>query len=147
MSPIVRATIVLIEDGNILLVEENGDGLACPGWSLPGGKLESGETLEQCAIRETKEETGLDISVDQLLYLCDRLQANRHIVHVTFLVKRVGGTLRAGHGPDADVIKTVQMVPLKSLCEYGYSSQFRDLAISGFPGRGSYRGSVKNIGL
>ncbi len=36
-------------------------------WSLPGGVMDIGETLEQCVIRETKEETGLDIEITGLL--------------------------------------------------------------------------------
>ncbi len=54
------ATIITRGDEVLLLKRKNahGDGT----WSTPGGHLDFGETPEQCAIRETREETGLDIS-------------------------------------------------------------------------------------
>ena len=113
------------------------------------GTLEVGETLEECAIRETKEETGLDVSVEKLLYVCDRIQDDNHVVHITFAVRRRGGCLQVGTEPepDANPITDVRMVPIESLCEFGYTQRFRDLAMEGFPGSGSYQGLVQNIGL
>ena len=87
--------------------------------------------------------------MDRLLYVCDRIQDEAHVVHVTFLVKRVGGTLTIGvePEPDANPITDVRMVPLSSLCDFGYTERFRDLALEGFPGSGAYRGLIENIGL
>ena len=145
----VRATAALIEDGSILLVEQRVTESLDRGWSLPGGRLEPGETLEACVIREVKEETGVDVVMDRLLYLCDRLQDDRHIVHVTFAVKRVGGRLRLGVEPEpgAHPIKSVRMVPLALLGACGFSDRFRELAMTGFPESGTYQGLVENIGL
>ncbi|RLI98177.1 MAG: hypothetical protein DRP00_02505 [Candidatus Aenigmatarchaeota archaeon] len=60
MRPIVGVGVLIIKDGKVLLGKRNEE----PGkntWSLPGGKLEFGETFEVCAKREVKEETGLDV--------------------------------------------------------------------------------------
>lgn len=148
-APRVRATAVLVEDGHILLVEQRVTESLARGWSLPGGTLEFGETLRDCVVREMREETGLDVAVERLLYVCDRLQDGRHVVHVTFAVRRVGGRLRPGVEPEADAnpIQGVAMVPLASLREYGFSQRFCELALAGFPGSGSYQGTVTNIGL
>ena len=149
MNQKVRATIVLIESDQILLVQQKVTDSLERNWSLPGGTLEAGETLEACAIRETKEETGLDVSLERLLYICDRIQDDNHVVHITFAVKREGGCLQVGiePEPDANPITDVKMVPLESLCEFGYTQRFRDLAMAGFPESGSYQGLVQNIGL
>ena len=149
MNPKVRATAVLIEGDHILLTEQKVSKSLDRSWSLPGGTLETGETLEACVIREVKEETGLEVTVDRLLYVCDRIMDNRHVVHITFAVKHVGGELQLGVEPEADAnpIKSVKMVPLSELHVYGFSERFCKLARSGFPDSGTYRGAVANIGL
>ena len=149
MDPKIRATAVLIENDHILLTEQKVTESLRRSWSLPGGTLEFGETLEECVIREVKEETGLDIIVGKLLYVCDRILDERHVVHITFSVKRAGGSLHVGVEPEADAnpIKSVKMVPLSKLCEYGFSARFCELARAGFPNSGTYQGLVHNIGL
>jgi ADP-ribose pyrophosphatase YjhB (NUDIX family) len=149
MNPKVRATTVLIEKGCILLVEQQVTESLDRKWSLPGGTLEAGETLEACVVRETREETGLDVALDKLLYVCDRIVDDRHVVHITFAVKRLGGDLQLGAEPElgASPIKSVKMVPLAFLGEYGFSQRFCELAMAGFPEGGTYQGLVTHIGL
>lgn len=62
----------LVPGGSALIVDDHGAILMqcrsdSGNWSLPGGVMEIGETLEQCVIRETKEESGLDIEITGLL--------------------------------------------------------------------------------
>ncbi|MBN2394352.1 MAG: NUDIX hydrolase [Anaerolineae bacterium] len=149
MQPKVRATAVLIEDGTILLVEQKVSTSVQRAWSLPGGTLEFGETLEACRIREVCEETGLHVAIERLLYICDRIADGRHVVHITFAVKRTGGRLHTGiePEPDANPIRSVRMVPLNTLADYGFSERFVTLAMQGFPNAGTYKRSVENIGL
>ena len=149
MRPKVRATAVLIEDGSILLVEQNVSASVQRAWSLPGGAVEPGETLETCLVREMQEETGLHVTIERLLYVCDRIADGRHVVHITFAVKRIGGCLSTGSEPepDANPIHSVRMVPLTALAEYGFSEHFINLAMQGFPNAGTYQGAIENIGL
>jgi ADP-ribose pyrophosphatase YjhB (NUDIX family) len=149
MHPEVRVTAVLVEDGHILLVEQRVTESSRRGWSLPGGALEFAETLEGCIVREVREETGLLVDVDRLLYLGERIADGRHVVHVTFAVKRVGGALQCGAEPEAGAnpIRSVKMVPLVQLPHYGFAPRFCELALAGFPGSGTYQGAVGNIGL
>ncbi|MGV9678588.1 NUDIX domain-containing protein [Nocardia sp. NPDC003482] len=57
------SALVTDPEGRILMQRRGDSG----NWSLPGGAMELGETLPQCVIRETKEETGLDIEITGLL--------------------------------------------------------------------------------
>jgi len=147
MEPIVRVTGVLIEGDQILLVEQ--DVTKSRHWSHPGGALEFGETIEQCLVREMKEEIGLDVSVNGLIYVCDRIQNDSHVVHITFLVSKKGGKLGTGDGPEfaKGKIKSVKMVPVCDLSEHGFSTTYCNLVESGFPDRGAYKGNIANIGL
>jgi len=137
----VRPTGILIEDGKILLVRQQASDRR--NWSLPGGHLEYGETIEHCLVREMKEETGLDIRVKELLYVCDRFRhLKSHVVHMTFLVERVGGELRSA----VDLQKTdepileITVVPVDELPAYGFSRKFCRLVKDNFPNRGTYQG-------
>lgn len=64
--PHVVVTAVVIRDKAILMTERRYSPFRGM-WSLPGGHLEFGERLEEAAVRETKEETGIDIAVTQFL--------------------------------------------------------------------------------
>ena len=137
-------TGVLIEDDQILLLNQDTDGPRT--WSLPGGKVEDGETLAQALVREMREETGVEVRPGRLLYLCDHVQA--HVVHITFEVERVGGEVGAvEEGKDTRPIRGVEFVKLSELAGLGFSDTFMRLAQSGFPGAGSYMGPKSAIGL
>jgi ADP-ribose pyrophosphatase YjhB (NUDIX family) len=143
----VRVTGVVIEDDRILLLnQDTGTGRA---WSLPGGKVEEGETLADALIREMREETGLQVEPGRLLYVCDHLPGDgTHVVHLTFEASRIGGT--AGEvtaGLDTRPIRGVEFVKLADLAPLGFGERFAELAMAGFPGAGSYMGAKANIGL
>ena len=146
MKLMVRPTGILIENQKILLVKQ--EVTEKRHWSLPGGKLEPGESLEQCLVREIKEETGLDISVKELLYVCDRMYKGNHVVHITFLVERIGNkpqesnwTYKDRHASSSSkTVREIQMVPVIELTSYGFSHTFLQLVEAGFPERGSYKG-------
>jgi ADP-ribose pyrophosphatase YjhB (NUDIX family) len=87
----IRVTGILIERGKILIVKQR----VTPGraWSLPGGRLENGETLEEGILREVLEETGLNAKVVKLLYLCDKTDVTPPILHIIFLLERESGKI------------------------------------------------------
>jgi mutator protein MutT len=143
----VRPTIVLIEDNRLLVIKQRVTDTRK--WSLPGGKLEPGETIEQCLIREMKEETGLEIKVKELLYITDRYRGmDTHIVHMSFLVERTGkkpGEFEWTHddpspSKSSTKIREIRLVPIDELTSLGFTPTFQRLVKDNFPGRGSYKG-------
>ena len=146
MRLMVRPTGILIEGQKILLIKQ--DVTEKRHWSLPGGKLEPSESIEQCLVRELKEETGLDISVKELLYVCDRIHKDNHVVHMTFLIDRVEGKtlpLNLKHkdlhaSSSSKIIREISIVPVEKLTTYGFTPKFCQLVKANFPERGSYKG-------
>lgn len=117
------------------------------GWSLPGGRLERGESMEGAIIREMMEETGLEVSVECLLYLSDVMPMDK-IIHVTFLLKYISGQIRPpDNSRDENPIGEVRFVDIGELSDFGFSEKFARLVKDRFPGRGSYMGDKANIGL
>ncbi len=83
-------------------------------WALPGGKLEENETTEECAIREMKEETGLEIKIVKLIGVySDPKRDQREIVSVAYLAKRVSGMLKSGD--DAKEAKWFELINFPKL--------------------------------
>lgn len=117
-------------------------------WSLPGGRLERGETLSQGLIREMKEETGLDVEIVRMLYLCDVAASSNTILHITFLIKRIGGEIELPSNEfDENPIHDVKFVPISELVQYGFSEKFIQVIRDGFSNAGNYVGDKINIGL
>jgi mutator protein MutT len=130
----VRVTAVVVEDSERILVLDQ-DTESARSWSFPGGRIEADETAEQALIREVREETGLDIAVGRLLYVCDVVGAQ--VIHLTFECCRVGGTPGAvAQGKDTRPIRGVQFVKLADLPGLGFSERFVESARAGWPAPG-----------
>ena len=84
-------------DGRILVVRTTYLG---PGWSLPGGRVEHGETPHAAAARETREETGLEVQVDRLLLVDARKGRD---VSFVFAGHLVGGEMEPQLGEISEV--------------------------------------------
>jgi len=90
--PIVCAgAVVRDQDGRLLLIRR-AHAPSMGLWSVPGGRVEAGETPAQAAAREVLEETGLHVDVERLLAT---VQIGDYLVHDFAAVVR-GGTLQAG---------------------------------------------------
>jgi ADP-ribose pyrophosphatase YjhB (NUDIX family) len=91
---LVTGTVVADEDGRILLGRREIEP-ASGRWTLPGGFLEEGESLQQGAIRETLEEVGLRVALRRLLGIYSLVPLSL-VLHV-FEATPVGGEARPGH--------------------------------------------------
>jgi len=142
----IRITGILIENNEILLVQQKLSDKRK--WSLPGGRLERGETLSQGLIREMKEETGLDVEILRMLYLCDVATSSNTLLHITFLLKKRSGEIELPSNEfDENPIHDVKFVPISELVQYGFSEKFIQVIKDGFPNAGNYVGDKINIGL
>ncbi|MFE4525818.1 NUDIX hydrolase [Cytobacillus firmus] len=92
----VDVTYVLIfdeQDENVLMVKNKGKNASY--YTLPGGAVEPGETLEEAAIREVKEETGLDVEISDGFSVSEAFFEERghHAIFFTFRGKITGGEI------------------------------------------------------
>jgi ADP-ribose pyrophosphatase YjhB (NUDIX family) len=93
--PEVAVGAVAVDDGRLLLVRR-GSPPQSGRWSLPGGRVERGETLAQALEREMREETGLTTRCGRFLGWVERIGPDHHFVILDFAVEVSGGTLHAG---------------------------------------------------
>lgn len=82
----IRVGVVVERDGVLLLVRHKKQDRE-PYWVLPGGRLEPGETIRECAERELLEETALKGRFIRVLYVSEFLAENRHTIDVTVQVE------------------------------------------------------------
>jgi len=96
-SPSLAADSILYESGKILLVRRGQDPYAGY-YALPGGIMDSHETLEECAVRELKEETGIEGEILALLNVYSQPERDPRVrmVSAVYVVRRRGGELIAG---------------------------------------------------
>ena len=117
--PLVGVGAVVVDGARVLLVRRGHEPLKGE-WSLPGGAVEVGETLEVAIAREVREETGLEIDVGPMVDVLDRIRFDAdgrvlyHFVLIDFVCKAAGGTLTCG--TDAADVK---WAPVMELTQYG----------------------------
>lgn len=141
----IRVTGILLHKGKLLIVKQRLSEKRH--WSLPSGRLEHGETLEQAAVREIFEESGITTQVERLLYICDVSPMNQ-VVYITFFMTYVKGDIcLPDNSHDENSISDVVFAGIERLTDYGFSEKFITLINDGFPEQGSYMGDKSNIGL
>lgn len=111
---IPAAGAVIRDDAGRLLLVQRGHEPNRGLWSLPGGRVQNDETDESAVIREVRQETGLDVVVDNELGSVN-IPGDQDIVYVVrdFRCTVVGGALRAGDDADAaDWFTAAQLLEL-----------------------------------
>ena len=92
---IERACAIIIEEGRILLMHRRKAGIEY--YTVPGGKIEPGETPEQACVREVLEETGLTVEITSEFAVLSNLGRTERY----FCARKLSGDLRLG-GPEAE---------------------------------------------
>ncbi|WP_313894422.1 NUDIX hydrolase [Psychrobacillus sp.] len=109
----VNVVYVLLIDElgqNVLMVKNKGTGLSY--YTLPGGAVENDETLEEAAIREVKEETGLDVQVDGIFSVGEAFFEERghHAIFFTFVGKIIGGEINISLPEEIEEVTWMDLV-------------------------------------
>jgi 8-oxo-dGTP diphosphatase len=117
--PVIGVGAVILDGHRVLLIKRAHEPLKGQ-WSLPGGGVELGETLESAVAREVREETGLDVEVGPIIDVLDRIVKDadggveHHFVLVDFVCRQSGGEVCSASDADA-----AEWVPLDALPHYG----------------------------
>jgi 8-oxo-dGTP diphosphatase len=115
--PIVAVGAVIIDGERVLLIKRANEPSKGE-WSLPGGAVEVGESLEAALAREVREETCLDVTVGPVVEVLDRIRRDEidrvkyHYVIVDYLCHPRGGT--AACGSDAEEVRWAALDDLAS---------------------------------
>ena len=114
--PLIGVGAVVFGAGDEILLIKRGKAPHYGRWMVPGGTLEWGETLEDAAIREVREETGIDIEIEMFVEIIEAItpgQDGFHFVIMDYAARAVSGVLAA----DSDALDAV-WAPIESLNAY-----------------------------
>jgi ADP-ribose pyrophosphatase YjhB (NUDIX family) len=124
-QPVVGIGAVIIKEGKIALIKRSNEPSKGK-WTIPGGLVELGESLEAAVIRETKEETCLDIENPSLIDVVDNVDLDEqgkiryHYIIIDYLVHVISGNIQA-----ASDAAELLWVPLGEVENYNLTASFR----------------------
>lgn len=128
-NPALTVDTIIVEDNKVILIKRLNDPFRdC--WAIPGGFVEYGERVEDAAIREAKEETGLDIELTGLIgvYSDPARDPRGHTVTVAYLAKVTGGKLKSDS--DARDAKFISIDKVRNMkLAFDHNEIFKDSGI------------------
>jgi len=113
-GPALAVDLVIKARGGVVLVRRKNEPYK-DRWALPGGFVEYGEKVEHAAVREAREETGIEVKLQGLLgvYSDPSRDPRGHTVSICYLAKWAGGKLRSGS--DAKDVGIFRKIPWQEL--------------------------------
>ena len=110
-NPLPTVDIIIETNGGIILIDRKNKPF---GWALPGGFVDYGESLEQAAMREALEETGLQISLKEQLktYSAPDRDSRYHTISTVFIATAEGSPLAGDDASKADIFMEQDLPPL-----------------------------------
>lgn len=105
----IRVSAAIIMKDNKIFVTQRGYGEFKDWWEFPGGKIEEGETPEECLKREIKEELEADINIDKYLCTVEYDYPNFHLKMECFICSLIDGHLELVEAEDAKFITNDQL--------------------------------------
>lgn len=105
----IHVSAAIIMKDNKIFVAQRGYGEFKDWWEFPGGKIEEGETPEECLKREIKEELKADINIDKYLCTVEYDYPNFHLKMECFICSLIDGHLELVEAEDAKFITNDQL--------------------------------------
>jgi ADP-ribose pyrophosphatase YjhB (NUDIX family) len=124
----IAVNVAVIDNGKILLTKRDD----FETWILPSGGVEEGESLARAAIRETKEETGLDVELIRLVGVYSRISGVFPGYMILFAAKPIGGEIRCQEG-ETIAVEWFDFDEIPSPLSLGHARRIKD-AIEGKTG-------------
>jgi 8-oxo-dGTP pyrophosphatase MutT (NUDIX family) len=124
----IAVNVAILHEGKILLTQRED----FETWILPSGGVENGESLAQAAIREIKEETGLDVVLTRLVGAYSRLGSWSAGYMILFAAKPIGGEIKCQEG-ETIAVEWFAFDELPSPLSLGHKRRIQD-AIHGVSG-------------
>lgn len=124
-NPVPTVDILITIPGQGIVLIERGN--PPPGWALPGGFIDYGESAEQAALREAREETGLDVELTGLLgvYSDPRRDPRQHTISTVFTAQAINPeNMRAGD--DAGNVRIFPVTALPSTLAFDHGRILQD---------------------
>ena len=147
---LVAVRTLILQDGQVLLVGNRSTKTGKVWWMAPGGLVHAGEPALDAAVREVREETGLDVEIGRLIYWLEWIWERSHCVELYFVGRVSGGQLAIGNDPelaeDRQIIFDARFVDVGELGNYPvYPKIFRTMLAEhpggGFPEGATYLGT------
>lgn len=108
-NPLPTVDIIIEVKGGIVLIERKNPPF---GWAIPGGFVDYGESVEDCAVREAREETGLNVRLKDLLYVYSRPDRDpRHHTLTTVFIATADGQPVAADDAKAAGVFSARTLP------------------------------------
>lgn len=104
----VRAAAIVVKGDSMLLVQHQEDGRTW--WVPPGGRVERGESLIECARRETLEETGILVDLGKIVYVRETVEPDCYHCEIFFLATSYSGQVVTGQNPGVGVDATAHAI-------------------------------------
>jgi 8-oxo-dGTP diphosphatase len=121
--------VVCLRGGEVLLIRR-GKAPRKGEWSIPGGRMEMGETVARTALRELKEETGVEAELLGLLDVVDHFHEGGQAVLIDYAARWIAGEPAAGD--DADEARFVGVDQAMTMLDWGETRRIVALAVERF---------------
>lgn len=128
-APLLTVDVVIELEGGVVLIKRKNEPFKGK-WAIPGGFVERGETVEQAALREAKEETGLKVELDELVgvYSDPERDPRGHVVSICFSAEGIEGELKAA--TDAAEVRIFEEIPWNDLA-FDHKEILKDAGLEG----------------